>query len=128
MISEAIREIERPDAGVDAIRAVFDRLIRRVRSAKGKFGCLLCNAAEEVAPFDPEVAREVASFQKRLANAFERAVAGAQWNGELSPELDSPTLGRYLAGLIQGASYLARSPAGPRASEDFVSVGLRVLG
>jgi TetR/AcrR family transcriptional repressor of nem operon len=128
VISRAIFELERPGAGLDAIHAVFERILERVRSGEGKLGCLLCNTAEEVAPLDMDAAREVSAFQRRLVKAFSGAVAVAQQRGDLATETDAAKLGRFLAGLIQGASYLARSPAGPRAVEDFVRVGLRVLG
>jgi TetR/AcrR family transcriptional repressor of nem operon len=128
VISQAIRELEQPGAGLGAIHAVFERIVRRARSGEAKLGCLLCNTAEEVAPFDTDVEREVAAFQRRLTRVFGRAVAVARKAGELPASADSRELGGYLAGLIQGASYLARSPAGSRAVEDFVRVGLRALG
>lgn len=127
VITRAILELERPEAGLDAIHTVFNRILRRVRSGNAKFGCLMCNAAEEVAPFDEDVARQVSTYQRRLAKAFGKAVANAQANGDVPRGVDSAPTGRYLAGLIQGVSYLARSQAGTRAIEDFVRVGLRVL-
>ncbi len=127
VIAGAIFELEQPEAGLAAIHAVFERIIRRARSGQAKHGCLLCNTAEEVAPFDKEVAQEVSAFQRRLARAFTRAVAVARENGNLPAGTDAEELGRYLSGLIQGASFLARSPASARVVEDFVRVGLRVL-
>jgi TetR/AcrR family transcriptional repressor of nem operon len=127
VISRAIGELEQPGAGLAAIHAVFDRILGHVRSGKGKHGCLLCNTAEEVAPFDADAARVVSAFQRRLARGFERAVDVARAEGDISSDAAPRELGRYLAGLIQGASYLARSPAGPRQIEDFVRVGLRAI-
>ena len=128
VITAAIAELEQPGAGLDAIHTVFERLVQKARTDQGRYGCLLCNAAEEVAPFDEEVAREVSVFQRRLARAFAKAVAAAGEAGEVASGTDAEEMGRYLAGLIQGASYLARSPAPTRNVQDFVRVGLRVLG
>lgn len=127
VISEAIRELEEPDAGLDAIRAVFERLVRRARSGEARDGCLLCNTAEEVAPFDADAAREVSRYQRQLVRRFRAAVEVAIQRGDVSPDLEPARVGRYLAGLIQGASYLARSPASARDVEDYVRVGLQVL-
>ncbi len=128
VVTEAIQELERPGASIAAIHAVFERIIRRARTGEAKYGCLLCNTAEEVAPFDPEAAREVTTYQRRLIKAFRAAVREAQHKGELTESIDPAEMGRYLAGLIQGASYLARSPSTNQEVEDFVHVGLRVLG
>ncbi len=127
VVSAAIAEIEEPGAGLDAIEAVFDRLLKGVRSGHAKNGCLLCNAAEEVAPFDPEVAEAVGSFQRRLVKGFTAAVRVAQERGEVSTTQKCEDLGCFLAGLIQGASFLARSPASATTVSRFVRVGLRVL-
>lgn len=127
VISQAIGELEQPGAGLDAIRTVFDRIVERIRAGEAENGCLLCNTAEEMAPFDPDAARVVSAFQGRLTNAFERAVAVAREEGDVPTDAKPRELGRYLAGLIQGTSYLARSPAGFDQIEDFVRVGLRAL-
>lgn len=128
VVSQAIAELERPGAGLAAIHAVFDRIVERVGSGRATYGCLLCNTAEEVAPFDADAAEVVAAYQHRLARGFERAVDVARRKGDVPRDVKPREIGRYLAGLIQGASYLARSPAAPREIEDFVRVGLRVLG
>ncbi len=127
VITEAIHELEQPGASRQAIEAVFARIAGRARTSEGRHGCLLCNAAEEVAPFDPEAARVITAFQRRLERGFARAVAGGQDAGDIRTDADPREFGRYLAGLIQGASYLARSPAPAQQVEDFVRVGLRVL-
>lgn len=128
VITEAIRELEEPAAGLEAIQAVFARIVGRARSGEGRFGCLLCNSAEEVAPFDEDVAAEVAAYQQRLATNFASAVRVARAAGAVGGDLDPDETGRFLAGLIQGASYLIRSPASAGEVEDFVRVGLRILG
>jgi len=128
VITEAIAELEQPGAGLEAIHAVFDRIVGRARTGRARYGCLLCNTAEEVAPFDDEVAQEVSIFQRRLARAFRSAIATARQAGDVAATTDPEEMGLYLAGLIQGASYLARSPAPARNVQDFVRVGLRVLG
>lgn len=128
VIAEAIAEVEQPGAGLAAIRTVVERIARRARTARfRKLGCFLCNTAEEVAPFDEDAAREVSAFQRRLTRAFTAAVATARADGDLPEDADPDTLGRYLAGLIQGASFLVRSPAPAKAVEDYVRVGLGVL-
>jgi hypothetical protein len=81
-----------------------------------------------MAPFDEVVAQEVSAFQRRLIKVFGKAVTVARETGNVPPGTNPAEMGRYLAGLIQGASYLARSPAGDRMVEDFVRVGLRNLG
>ncbi len=127
VITESIRELEQPGAGLGAIHTVFDRILARTRTGNAQRGCLLCNTAEEVSPFDAESARVVSAFQRRLEQGFTKAIRSAQAAGDVPRDGDPTELGRYLAGLIQGASYLARSPAGPKRIADFVRVGLRVL-
>jgi len=127
VIAQSLLELNRPAAGLAALRSTFELLVDRARSGEAKYGCLMCNAAEEVAPFDADVARKVTAYQRGLSRAFRRAVENAQAEGELSSELDTRELGHFLAGLIQGASFLARSPATPQAIADYVRVGLTVL-
>jgi len=127
VIEQSLAELDRPGADLRAIHATFELLVGRARSGEARYGCLMCNAAEEVSPFDADVAREVASYQRRLVRAFRRVVETAQANGQVAKSLDAREAGHYLSGLIQGASFLARSPASVRAIEDYIRIGLRAL-
>ncbi|MBT5435237.1 MAG: TetR/AcrR family transcriptional regulator [Alphaproteobacteria bacterium] len=62
--------------GQSAIAALFDGVIDEVADGGGRWGCFLCNASLDQAPFDPETATIVQAAYRRFEAGFERALSG----------------------------------------------------
>lgn len=54
----------------DRIAGLFDALIATARTQRGRWGCLLCNAAIDQAPFDATTETTVTAFMNRLREAI----------------------------------------------------------
>src|SRR6204780_2692439 len=66
------------------------------RSLESRLGCLLANAALEVAPRDPEIAEVVAERMGELSAFFRRCVIAGLRDGTISAATDPADAGRLL--------------------------------
>jgi len=60
----------------DRIMGLFNSLVKSAQTPQGRWGCLLCNAAIDQAPFDEEVEKSVANALSRLRKAIRACVKG----------------------------------------------------
>ncbi|MGE4249889.1 MAG: TetR/AcrR family transcriptional regulator [Parvibaculaceae bacterium] len=119
--------VERRDAGLAEIRRYFGVLLHYARKPGGGLGCLMCNSATEVAPFDAEVAQRVRNFRDRAQRAFRRALSNARRKGELGQGIDPTRHADFLTGALQTVWLLARSAAGPKAIANHVAATLAAV-
>src|ERR1700760_4173215 len=78
------------------------------RSLENRLGCLLANAALEVAPHDSEIAAAVAERMGELEAFFRRCVAAGQRDGSITPDIDASDTGRLLLTTVMGLRVPAR--------------------
>jgi TetR/AcrR family transcriptional repressor of nem operon len=64
------------------------------RSLENRLGCLLANAALEVAPHDPEIGVVVAERMAELEAFFRRCVSAGQRDGSISLVVDAADAAR----------------------------------
>jgi TetR/AcrR family transcriptional regulator, transcriptional repressor for nem operon len=119
--------IDRPGASVQEIRQYFDILFSYAGKPTGGIGCLMCNSASEVAPFDPDVAERVKHFRDRATKAFRRALAHARDKGEVSRGIDPVKYADFLTGALQTVWILARASAGRKTIANHIEVALAAL-
>lgn len=58
----------------DRIAGLFNSLVKGAETPQGRWGCLLCNAAIDQAPFDEEVEKSVTDALSRLRKAIRACV------------------------------------------------------
>ncbi len=124
----AIARLEAPEASLPDIRAFFQTIRAYVSQPEGRRGCLMCNTAVELGPFDPPVAARVRKHFRRVRAGFEHALRNARKRGEFDRAVDVAACADYLLGVAQGAFVLARSGLGVAAIERFLDIALRQLG
>ena len=78
------------------------------RSLESRLGCMLANAALEVAPHDRGIADVVAERMGELEAFFRRCVIAGQRDGDISPGLDPADTARLLLTTVMGLRVLAR--------------------
>src|SRR5271154_44899 len=66
-----------------AVRAFFEEIIERSVDDKQRRGCMLVNAALELAPYDPEFQQLVAEEMIFIEAFFRRCVAAGQMDGSI---------------------------------------------
>ena len=122
-----LSSVARPGASVKEIREYFDLLFSYAGKPAGWIGCLMCNSASEVAPFDPDVALRVKRFRVNATKAFRRALAHAAEKGELRRGIDPAKHADFLTGALQTVWVLARAGAGRKAITNHIEATLATL-
>jgi TetR/AcrR family transcriptional repressor of nem operon len=106
-ISDRIRRCETlpPRA---AIEAFFDEILARSLEDADRKGCMLVNAALDVAPHDAEFRTAVAAVLSRIEAFFLRCVEAGQADGTITRSQASARLAQHLLGILMGIRVLAR--------------------
>lgn len=122
VVDPSAGQLDEAAAPLEAIRNLF-LAIPNLAARRGKRGCLLCNAAVERAPLDPDVKAEVSGGFGRLGTAFRRALDRARAAGGLENGADSAALADYLLSGYVGMIVLAkagRKPAQLRRTAELI--------
>ena len=123
-----IAQLEASQASLREIRAFFRSIRELVRQPGGQRGCLMCNTAVELGPFDPASAGRVRKHFQRVRAGFAHALRNARGRGELGRSVDVAATADYLLGVAQGAFVLARSGIEGAAIERFLAIALKPVG
>jgi TetR/AcrR family transcriptional repressor of nem operon len=91
-----------------AITGFFAEILARSLGDPERKGCMLVNAALEIAPHDPEFQQAVAAVLVRIETFFRRKVAAGQADGTITREQPAGDLARHLLGALMGMRVLAR--------------------
>jgi len=103
---EVVRELKKPGPALPAIQRAFNRLLALLKTPDGRVGCLICNAAVELAPSDEEVATKVRAHMKLLRNAFRAKLSeeppgkGAAGDSDIGATAEFLTTTAYGLGLL----------------------------
>ncbi len=107
--AEIIGELKRPGSMQACIRRTFDRLGDLMTTNDGRVGCLICNTAVELAPYDVDASAKVRAHMKLLRDAFHTRLSEGQKAGELAADADIGALAEFLATTAYSAGFLLRS-------------------
>ncbi|WP_067835094.1 TetR/AcrR family transcriptional regulator [Nocardia lijiangensis] len=121
-------ELARPGPALPAVRGLIDRFVTESCSENRFLGCLVTNAAVELAARDAEVARLVESSWARTETALASALARARAQGELAPGADPRAMARFLLVFLQGVWVLERAPDTATRLRDAGRVVASILG
>lgn len=94
---------------LSAIRAFFDEVIERSVQDKQRRGCMLVNAALELAPYDAEFQEIVSEEMVFIETFFRRCVAAGQRDGTISANRPAAELAKLLLSVLLGIRVLART-------------------
>jgi TetR/AcrR family transcriptional repressor of nem operon len=123
---ERIRRLER-EAPVAAIRAFFDELIARSLADTDRRGCLIVNAALEVAPHDAELGKLICGFLAELEGFFRRCLERARASRAIPARVDPADTARLFLGLLLGLRVAARARPERMLLEGMVRPALALL-
>lgn len=106
-VAERIRRCEAL-APRQAVAGFFTEILARSLGDPEHKGCMLVNAALDVAPHDQGVQLFVSAVLVRIETFFRRAVAAGQTDGTIATSLSADDLARHLLGAVMGIRVLAR--------------------
>ncbi len=105
---ERIRRLETTMAPKEAIKAFIAEILERSVGDPQQRGCMLVNAAAEVAPLDPGLGGRIAADLGEIEAFFRRAIQRAKQDGSV-PKARNPTdLAALLFGVVMAMRVLAR--------------------
>lgn len=111
----------------DAIGAFFEEILKRSLGDRERKGCMLVNAALDVAPHDPEFRKVVVEVLSRIEAFFLKCAEGGQADGTITRSLPADTLARHLLGVLMGIRVLARVRPERALLESIVAPSLALL-
>lgn len=111
-----------------AIRAFFDEIIERSIDDKQHRGCMLVNAALELAPYDSEFQKLVVEEMMFIEAFFRRCVAAGQKDGSIIGTRPPDEVAKLLLSVLLGIRVLARSRPQRKVLEGAARGALALLG
>jgi TetR/AcrR family transcriptional regulator, transcriptional repressor for nem operon len=111
-----------------AIRAFFDEIIERSVDDEQRRGCMLVNAALELAPYDPEFQQLVAEEMIFIEAFFRRCAQAGQKDGSITNRRSADEMARLLLSVLLGIRVLARTRPQREVLEGAASGALALLG
>jgi TetR/AcrR family transcriptional regulator, transcriptional repressor for nem operon len=121
-----IARVEKTLPPRQAIETFLSEIVER--SMESRLGCLLANAALEVAPHDTDIADVVAERMGELEAFFRRCVAAGQKDGSISPDADPADAAQLFLITVMGLRVLARGYPKRAVLEGAVRQALSTLG
>lgn len=92
-----------------AIRGFFDEIIERSVDDELRRGCMLVNAALELAPYDPEFRKLVVEEMMFIEAFFRRCIAAGQKDGSIVKTRPADEAAKLLLSVLMGIRVLART-------------------
>lgn len=125
---ERITRLEELASPIAAIHAFFQELIEKSLADPEHRGCMIVNAALDVAAHDEGIRAIVSDLLGEIEGFFRRAVTAANRGGLAPRRLDPEDMGRLFLGIVIGIRVLARTGAGRDALEGVARPALSLLG
>jgi len=122
-----IGALEQPGANMATIREVLHRFPTFAGTGDDVRGCLICNAATELAPTPDLSHGSMAAYLTRLTAAFEHALRQARADGTVRESLEIAATARFLAGTLLGVFVMIRAQIDRGIVQDTVDGALAVL-
>jgi TetR/AcrR family transcriptional repressor of nem operon len=122
-----IARLEATHRPKQAIAAFVTEIVDRSLKDPERKGCLLVNAALDVAPHDAEVGRMVSGYLDEIRGFFRRNIEAARRAGQVPRQTDAESVSAHLLGVITGIRVLARTGANRKLLEAVARPALELL-
>lgn len=120
-------DLQHAAKGRQFIEQTIRCIAERAAAPDGRWGCLVMNAAGEMAPRDAVIADLVAEGALQFEDVFHTAVERAQGEGDIPEGKNPRVLARYLVSSRSGLQAMARAGASAEALNEVAEVVLSAL-
>ncbi|GLZ02560.1 TetR family transcriptional regulator [Actinomadura sp. NBRC 104412] len=124
---DVVEVLSQPGPALPAVRSLVEAYAEESLCDERRRGCMVVNAAVEVMPRDPQIARRVEASWDTVETALTSALTRARAQGEISGEKDPRALARFLLVMMQGLRVLGRAHPDPGRIRDATAQALAVL-
>ncbi|WP_425671194.1 TetR/AcrR family transcriptional regulator [Bacillus subtilis] len=125
VVNEMESIISRTSSIKQAIRDVFIFVLNSIEQYPK--GCLSVNAAIELSLLDKEIGRIVTKMFNRTEDMFNNLIKRGQTSGEISKEIDSDNISRFLHNNLVGIRVLIKTNYSKKELEGIITLALSVL-
>lgn len=125
--SRRLERLQQTGSPRSALADFFDDLIAFSCGDGRRLGCLLTNAAVEMAPRNADIDERLNITFLRLEDAFYDNLLRAQQAGEVANGRDLRAAARLLTGTVQGIRVLARADSDDGTLRDIASEALKAV-
>jgi TetR/AcrR family transcriptional repressor of nem operon len=123
-VAELLNSAANPRAGIDRVV----RFMMTSLYAPGvQEGCMVTNAALELADQDPEVAAHVSAMLSEIGSLFEKTLAAGQKSGEVTTRVSADLLAAYLVNTVEGARVMEKTRPTKEKLQALAQFSLSVL-
>ncbi|TQM69788.1 TetR family transcriptional regulator [Actinomadura hallensis] len=119
--------LSQPGPALPAVRALVESYAEESAHDPRRRGCMVVNAAVELMPRDPQIARRVEASWDTVETALTSALTRARAQGEISADKDPRALARFLLVMMQGMRVLGRAHPEPGRLRDAAAQALAAL-
>jgi len=119
--------LSKADDPEEAIKQVFDGLVKESNEDTMAKGCFMVNTSVEIAGQDEEIGALVHSNNKSVEDALTAIIEKGQKKGQFSTKNTARAYARFLFGSINALRVIARSGADKSALKDVAAITLASL-
>jgi AcrR family transcriptional regulator len=113
--------------GRDRVRAALAHYAEASHGERGRLGCMLINSAAELATFDAELARWVATSLRRNETLLATLLQEGLADGSIPAHVDPAVTARLLLCLIQGMRVVGKTGGTRKEALALVDVAMKTL-
>lgn len=124
---DVVEVLSQPGPALPAVRSLVEAYAEESVCDEFRRGCMVVNAAVEIMPRDPQIARRVEASWDALETALTSALTRARAQGEISGDKDPRALARFLLVMMQGMRVLGRAHPDPGRLRDAAAQALAAL-
>lgn len=124
---EMMCRLETSDAALPEVIGYFEGLVNMTKDPRFESGCMICNAAIDLAPEDPAVSARVQGYLDRIIAAFRGALERAVEKGQVRKDLDPQAAADVLGSTLVAIGSFQRAGMSEERLERFASNALATL-
>lgn len=119
--------LEKPGAGVEEIRMLFEFFGKAEKSPAFGRGCLFCNTAVEFGPDEPSGDRFIQRYFDRISKAFESALSNAAKSGDIPSTVNPQEEADFFTATVLGLFVMLRAKAPSSVIKNAANSGIHHL-